>query len=547
MRRTLTFVSVFALMISMLALPATADDIESLQAPTVETLYTGQGFKVDGELETVKCGPDTDLGQDKDFVVGADGGYLKWILTANDATEAKLIGPWGTFDMIQAGGGAFHKATNYYPLATLLAYPVKAVHNGTGNVQLTVSNGCSEITLQGAVTIEKTAVPSFTRTHKWDIAKSVTTEKGFKLDEVPKIWLYTDGSGNEKATWKVDVDYKGYLDSAWNVSGTVKISNTGGLPATVTSVLDQMETYDFKNAPPRTVTQYNPVTLNCGVTFPHQLAVGATLECTYSQNVTFNQDAVNPSGINKPAAFGYFGTDMTKKFNESTGPVAFAFTTPTTETNKTVNVEDISDLFGKKDLGSVTAPTGDSFTYDEDFAWADYGQDGCGSEKYDNTATIVETGQSADATLKVNIQCYEFDSAWAKGAGPGATAKPFCDNGFSNWGWTNELSAYRIGQMPLYAGAGQCDVDKGTLVGRFFYTYANGVFNYTFVPTPDSGILFEGEAVYADTGMYPVLRTGRPTTAPGQYYVKSPIPAPSIHVIAHVNAAIPDPTFGPQD
>jgi hypothetical protein len=83
------------------------------------------------------------------------------------------------------------------------------------------------------------------------------TEYGHKLDEVPKIWLYTDDSGDEKATWKVDVSYKGYDDSAWNVSGVVTVANTGQLPATVTSVLDRMETYDFTDHIANVVRHYN--------------------------------------------------------------------------------------------------------------------------------------------------------------------------------------------------------------------------------------------------------------------------------------------------
>ena len=80
-------------------------------------------------------------------------------------------------------------------------------------------------------------------------------------------------------------------------------------------------------------------------------------------------------------------------------------------------------LFGTKNLGSVTASNGDSFTYNKEFKYADYGAENCGSYQYNNTATIVETEQFASATLKVNVHCYIWESLWAKGVGEGVTAR----------------------------------------------------------------------------------------------------------------------------
>lgn len=504
----------------------------SASANTSATYYTGNGMTAAGP-DTVKCGAETDLGQDADFVVPDSGGYLKWVLTATDATYAKLHGPWGVYDMIQAGGGAWHKATAYYPLSGLVPGKVWAEHDGTGNIVLTVSNGCPG--LQGEIEVTKTAVPSFKREHKWKIDKVVTTENKYFVDGVPKIWLYTDGRGDEKATWKVKVDYDGYTDSAWKVSGEIKIKNTGDLSAKVTTVLDNMQTLDTSTTP-TTVTQYNPA-VTCPGGLPQDLAVGAELKCTYSQDL--------PSGLpgrNKAGAFGYFAGDMTNNFNESTGPVPFAFTAPTTEINKTVHVKDLSDLLGERDLGSVTAPNGHTFTYDKAFSWAGYGQAKCGSYAYDNTATIVETGQSDNARLKVNVQCFEFESAWAMGTGAGVTAKPFSAYGFSNWGWTNLIGQPYSGEWPLYAGAAQSDPSKGTLVGTFTVSYDAGL---TYEFDLDPGFLLDGTgAVYAGTEPFPKLRNGAYTTAPGQYKILSPLSGP-IHVIAHANVGIPDPDFGP--
>lgn len=52
---------------------------------------------------------------------------------------------------------------------------------------------------------------------------------------------------------------------------------------------------------------------------------------------------------------------------------------------------------------------------DKQFSYADYGQAECGTHTYDNTASIVETGQSADETVTVSVQCLIFqgETAWA--------------------------------------------------------------------------------------------------------------------------------------
>ena len=196
-------------------------------------------------------------------------------------------------------------------------------------------------------------------------------------------------------------------------------------------------------------------------------------------------------------------------------------------------------------LGTVTAPNGATFTYTKDFAWADYGADLCGDYIYDNTATIVETGQSASATLKVNVQCYIYESAWAEGSGDGVTAFSFCDNGFSNWGWSNLIGPGTYGGWTLWAGAGQCDTSKGLDVGTVDVVYdGEGYVTVTYNLSSPYYILRETH-VYVDVGMFPLNDAGDPTTAPGQYYDASPFGGEDVYVIAHAVVGIPDPAFGP--
>lgn len=100
--------------------------------------------------------------------------------------------------------------------------------------------------------------------------------------------------------------------------------------------------------------------------------------------------------------------------------------------------------------------------------------------------------QSGDILIKSAKNCFPFtlnftpncgtqgtgtETAYAFG---GSNATCFRDLGFSRWGWTN--GAYSEGDytLDLYAGAGLCDLSKGTLVGTVTLSYHSGtaIVNY---------------------------------------------------------------------
>ncbi len=363
--------------------------------------------------------------------------------------------------------------------------------------------------------VNKTAVTSFTREHFWDIDKSVDTEDGYTHEGYPKIWLFVDGTGDETATWTVDVTYLGYDDYDFNVSGDITIENTGTVTAVITAVDDLLGG--------------TPIAVDCGVTLPYDLAVGDTLTCTYDED-----GYVTGSNV----------VTVTTERDDYSASADIVWGDPTTEINKTVNIQDISDLFGTVPLGSVTAPNGAMFTYTKAFTWDEYGADLCGDYIYDNTATIVETGDFASATLKVNVQCYDYESAWAEGSGDGVTAFPFCDNGFSNWGWTNQIGPGIYTGWTLWAGAGQCDTSKGLEVGTVDVVYDGDGFVVVTYNLSSPYYILKETHVYVDIDPFPFNASG-PTTAPGQYYNDSPFGGGEVYVIAHAVVGIPDPAFGP--
>ena len=80
----------------------------------------------------------------------------------------------------------------------------------------------------------------------------------------------------------------------------------------------------------------------------------------------------------------------------------------------------------------------------------------------------------------------------------------FCNNSAingNNWGWVNGTYSESTNEVILnvIAGAGGCDLDKGTYVGTFSFTYENGELDYTLDLTVDND--FKELQIYASTAM----------------------------------------------
>jgi hypothetical protein len=500
------------------------DKIETTGAHTM--WWTGQGA-TGGELNTEQC--------DGDLPPGVNPGdpYLLWIFSYDNGEVAgtptlSLSGTGsGTFTPFKQAGHEFHFVTGYYTPNSSLGACVDFVASDTGGGTwgLKISHGCSGggPGPKEALSVTKTVSTSYKRTHSWSIDKAVDTENGYTEDGLPKIWLYVDGHGDETATWTVDVTYGGYTDSDFNVSGDITIENTGDLDAVITSIEDLLAG--------------TRIDVDFGVDFPYTLEVGDRLTATYSQNVDSKIEGDNEVTV------------TTEVSTYSSGPVAIEWGHPTTEVNKFVDVQDYSDLFGLQLLGSLDADdytAGDviPLSYDKGFAWADYGEYNCGDYTYDNTAEVIgddgEALDSADATLKVNVQCYIYETAYAKGGG----AICFIPT-FSNWGWTNKITSGTY-SWPLWAGAGQCDTSKGILVGSVTVKYSGGYVTVTYSLFPFNKL--DETHVYAGITKFPQVKQGKKlvdTVAPGQYYNSSPFSNGSVYVIAQAEVGIPDPNFGP--
>jgi hypothetical protein len=448
------------------------------------------------------------------FSMQCDGdtppGTLLWIFTfdGGDVAPDPVLTINGTDDYSGTRyGNEYHFYTNYYepnPSDTTAVVAFDTTDTGNGSWNLVISHGCPEIE---DLDVSKTVDTSYTRTHDWSIEKDV---------DPTSMYLYIPGQGEPSsgtATWTVDVTYEGYEDSDWNVSGTITIENTGSLDAVITSVED--------------VLAGSSISVDCGVTFPYILPAGATLTCSYDEDGYVE-------GVN-------VATVTTGRDTYSSGDVPIVWGDPTTEVNKTVTIKDYSDLFGTVTLGTVTAPDDAEFTYSKTFNWSDFGASKCGNHTYHNDAKVIGDGDVVldedDASITVHVQCYVYETAY----GLGDTPTCFIPT-FSNWGWTNYIAGPSFESWDLWAGAGQCDTSKGTLVGTVSVTYSGtGYVFVTFNVAPPNTI--QSTHVYAGYNLFPTFK-GKDTVAPGQYTNKGPFSGP-IYVIAHAIVGFPDPSFGP--
>jgi hypothetical protein len=223
---------------------------------------------------------------------------------------------------------------------------------------------------QDDLDVNKDAVATFTRTFEWDIDKSVTPDT---LD------LFTGDSGT--ADYTVTVTNTGSTDSAWAVSGTITIENPDSNieDASITGVTDMIQ--------PDGIT----ADVECGVVFPHDLAPGDTLVCTYSADLPDGGDRTNTVTVDTDGEVGGGGDQA-----------EFGFVDPTTLADESVSVsDDVQGPLGSCD--TATAPC--DFTYDRTFT--------CDEDAGDNpnTASFVtnDTGATGEDSASVTVNCFGLD------------------------------------------------------------------------------------------------------------------------------------------
>jgi hypothetical protein len=213
--------------------------------------------------------------------------------------------------------------------------------------------------------VTKTAETSFTRTWNWTIDKSADRSQ---------VTLATGQA--IPVNYQVTVDAT-TSDSDWMVEGKITIYNPNpDTAATITGVADEI-------SGPGNVA----VVLNCGVTFPYQLAGNGTLECDYSASLPDGAERVNTATVTTSGDVPG-GTD--------TADIQFG--NPTRGVDPSIFVRD--DLAG--DLGTVIAPDAPkTFSYSLEVGpYTAYGQ-----YTFTNVASFVafNTGATGSDSWDVRV------------------------------------------------------------------------------------------------------------------------------------------------
>lgn len=143
----------------------------------------------------------------------------------NCVTPSDPNAPPGTFSQVCAGSGqqtftyqeTFTGGGASNPAGTCSDHPNTVVLNAndSNNTQVGSDSADVKVCVGADLTVKKNATPSFTRTYKWNISKGVI---GPSTIDTPQGTPAT-------ADYKIVVTNDGGTDSAWQVKGTVTVSN----------------------------------------------------------------------------------------------------------------------------------------------------------------------------------------------------------------------------------------------------------------------------------------------------------------------------------
>jgi hypothetical protein len=353
----------------------------------------------------------------------------------------------------------------------------EGLHENTATIIETEQSDDADVNVicvRPVLEVEKDADPEFDREYFWDIEKTV---------DIDEHTLAGGESGDSEYT--VTVTQTGYEDSDFRVSGTITITN----PATFATAKIEDVT-DVLNG--------TTATVDCGVTFPYDLGPGDALICTYGSDLpdatTLTNTATAIVHEDSPVDGGY-----------GTAEVDFDGVDPTDVTNDEVNVDDTY----AGDLGSFTG-TG-SVSYTRTFTcFQDEGL-------HENTATIIETGQSDDADVSVICLAPGTETAWASNELGVPLELPYNPEDGGNWATYVQYEAGKI--TTFFAGRTH---EVGTVE---FSAVVNGEVTITINLT--GGWAFDPSNDLAVQG-YETAPSGNP--APGLFDNKEPASGSS-HVI----------------
>lgn len=213
------------------------------------------------------------------------------------------------------------------------------------------------------LTVAKTAQAGFTRTYTWTIAKTASPVS-------QNVAYGTSG----KVTYTVTAKGAGTTDSAWSLKGSVTVTNPNDWEAVAVTLAD---------AP--TMSGLDCTLEHTSVTVPAGDSVSVGYACTGKPS--------SYSGANEATAtWDAAAAHTTASSASGRADVSYA----ETSVDKTLTITDTPQGGSTVVLGTATYPGPVSFTYVRSYTPA---EGTCAT--YTNTATIKETGQSAQAKATV--------------------------------------------------------------------------------------------------------------------------------------------------
>ena len=230
--------------------------------------------------------------------------------------------------------------------------------------------------------VTKSAVPAFSRDYDWTVDKSV---------DPATIDLFNGQS--DDVEWTVTWTKGAAEDFGYAVAGSITITNNHpGRAAVINSVSDVIST---------AIT----ATVDCGagVTFPHTIAAGGSLVCSYSSALPNGSTRTNTAtATQQHYAYASDGTSSASGTSNYTGTASVDFTgvTPTV-TDDTATISD-----DRAPLDRLENSSG-STSYTETFE--------CGDDAgtHTNNALVTETdsGDTDDDDATVTVNCYQLTVA----------------------------------------------------------------------------------------------------------------------------------------
>ncbi len=303
------------------------------------------------------------------------------------------------------------------------------------------------------LTVSKTATPSFTRSYRWSITKTASPTE------------ITNSSGSATFNYAVHVSHTAGIDSAWTVTGNVKVANPNDWePITLTGVTDEINnggSCHFTSG-------------NTEATIPAGGEETLGYECTYAEapaRATFTNTAT--------ATWDAAAADTPN--SSADGTASGEFGEPTNVINGSVNVTD--SLAGNLGTVSASEASPKTFEYSHEFTGDPEGQ----CTTHENIATFVTdstgTEGSASRTVKHCVEAHIETCTTAIGAGheTGGGEKITFDNHLSTvpavhknqfeYSWDNRGHHVRLvkltsatcevhGNFKVFKGEGEATLDK---------------------------------------------------------------------------------------